>query len=142
MDMNKSFMLRKEDRQPQWRVIDAKDQVLGRLCATIADALRGKDKPEYTPHTDGGDYVVVLNCDKVQLTGKKWTDKIYVRYSGYRSGKKELTAREAVSRDPEFLIRHAVKGMLPKNRLSRQMIKKLKLYAGTDHPHTAQACEK
>lgn len=138
MDMNKSFMLRKEDRQPQWRVIDAKDQVLGRLCTVIADALRGKDKPEYTPHTDGGDYVIVLNCDKVHLTGKKWTDKMYVSYSGYRGGKKERSAREALARDPEFLIKNAVKGMLPKNRLSRQMIKKLKLYTGVDHPHVAQ----
>ena len=138
MDMNKTFFLRKEDRKPKWHVIDATDKVLGRLATSIADLLRGKGKAEYTPHTDGGDYVVVTNSEKIQLTGKKWTDKMYSRYSGWRSGLKTRSAEEAQKRDHTFLIRHAVKGMLPKNKLGRKMIQKLKIYAGTEHAHKAQ----
>ncbi len=138
MDMNKSFSLRKEDREPKWHVIDASGQVLGRLATQVADILRGKDKPEYTPHADAGDYVVITNCDKIVLTGNKWKDKIYESYSGWRSGKKERSAREVFEKDPSRIVTYAVKGMLPKNRLSRQIIKKLKVYAGDEHPHKAQ----
>lgn len=138
MDMNKSFMLRKEDRAPKWHLIDATDKVLGRLSTEIANILRGKDKPEFTPHGDAGDYVVVINCTKIKLTGKKWTDKIYYFYSGWRSGLKNRSAEELVKRDPSLLIVHSVKGMLPKNKLSDKLITKLKVYPGTEHPHKAQ----
>jgi large subunit ribosomal protein L13 len=138
MDMNKSFVLRKEDRQPVWRVIDATDKVLGRLSTEVAEALRGKDKPEFTKHEDAGDYVVVINCSKIKLTGNKWDQKMYQRYSGYRSGLKERTARQVFAKDPSEIIRLAVKGMLPKNRLSSQLHKKLKAYNGSEHPHSAQ----
>lgn len=138
MDMNKSFVLKKEDRDPSWRKIDASGQVLGRLCTQIAEILRGKDKPFYTPHTDSGDYVVVVNCEKIVLTGDKWEDKIYARYSGWRGGLKELSAKEVFAKDPRRLIIHGVKGMLPKNKLNRQIIKKLKVYKGADHSHKAQ----
>ena len=138
MDMNKSFFLKNEDRKPKWHVIDASDKVLGRLATSIADILRGKDKPEYTPHTDSGDYVVVTNCDKIVLTGNKWEDKIYKSYSGWRGGLKERSAQDVLKKDPSFLIKAAVKGMLPKNNLSRSIIKKLKVYTGSEHPHEAQ----
>lgn len=141
MNMNRSFVLKKEERKPQWRVIDAKGQVLGRLATKIADILRGKDKPYYTPHTDAGDYVVVINAEKVVLTGKKLEDKEYIRYSGWMSGKKVTTAKEMLQKHPTELIRHAVKGMLPKNKLNREIIKKLKLYVGEKHPHKAQVAE-
>ena len=135
MDMNTAFFLRREDRSPSWRLIDAEGKVLGRLATEIAEALRGKDKAEYTPHTDGGDYVVVINAEKVLLTGDKMRDKIYSRYTGYMGGLIETAARDVLKKHPTFLIEHAVKGMLPKNRLSRQIIKKLKVYAGPEHPH-------
>lgn len=138
MDMNRSFVLKKEARDPQWRVIDASGKSLGRLATNVSDILRGKDKPEYTPHTDSGDYVVVINCDKVVLTGNKWRDKIYRSYSGWRSGLKERSAQEVFEKDPTQLVKLAVKRMLPKNRLSRQIIKKLKIYTGSEHPHSAQ----
>ena len=138
MDMNKSFFLRKEDRAPQWRVIDAKNQILGRLSTQIADILRGKDKPEYTPHTDCGEYVVVLNANKIKLTGSKWDQKEYVSYSGWRSGRKVTTARDMLERHPDQIVRMAVKRMLPKNKLSDQMINKLKIYMDDVHPHEAQ----
>jgi len=138
MDMNKAFFLRNEDRNPKWHHIDATGMVLGRLCTQIADTLRGKDKSHYTPHTDAGDYVVVTNCDKIVLTGDKWDSKIYRTHSGYRGGLKELTAREVSKRHADHLIMHAVKGMLPKSKLSNAMIKKLKVYAGSAHPHEAQ----
>ena len=138
MNMNKSFVLKKEARTPQWRLIDAEGKVLGRLATQIADALRGKDKPYYTPHTDSGDYVVVINADKVVLTGNKWDDKEYVRYSGWFSGKKVATAQEMKEKHPTAIIELAVKGMLPKNKLNREIIKKLKVYTGTEHPHKAQ----
>jgi len=138
MDMNKTFFLKKEDREPRWHLIDATDKVLGRLATSIADILRGKDRPEYTPHTDSGDYVVVTNCEKIVLTGKKWDGKIYETFSGWRSGKKEKTAKEVLAKDPAILIRLAVKRMLPKNRLNEQIIKKLKIYSGSEHPHKAQ----
>lgn len=138
MDMNKSYILKNEEREPKWRKIDASGQVLGRLCTQIADILRGKDKPTYTPHTDSGDYVVVTNCEKIVLTGNKWDDKIYARFSGWRGGLKEPSAKDVFAKDPSRLIMHGVMGMLPKNKLNRQVIKKLKIYVGSEHPHQAQ----
>lgn len=138
MDMNRSFCLRKEDATPGWRVIDAEGKVLGRLATQIADALRGKDKAFYTPHTDSGDYIVVINAEKVVLTGNKLEGKIYDRYSGWMGGYKVTSAKDMLAKKPEFLIEHAVKGMLPKNKLSDKIIKKLKVYAGSEHPHKAQ----
>ena len=131
-------MLRKEDRQPKWHVLDAKDVVLGRLSTHVADLLRGTLKVDYTPHTDNGDYVVVINCSKIKLTGNKWEDKIYRSFSGWQGGLKERSAQDVFEKDPTRLIRSAVRGMLPKNRLSRQMIKRLKPYVGDEHPHKAQ----
>lgn len=138
MNFNRTFFLRKEDRAPKWRLIDAEGQILGRLATTIAEALRGKDKALYTPHTDGGDYVIVINAEKVVLTGKKLTDKIYDRYSGWQGGYKTVSARDVLAKNPTRVLMHAVKGMLPKNTLSNTVIKKLKLYAGKEHPHQAQ----
>ncbi len=138
MDMNRAFFLRKEDRDPRWRVIDAEGKVLGRLATEIAEILRGKDKAHYTPHTDAGDYVVVVNAEKIVLTGNKLEDKEYARYSGWMGGLKITTAEELLNKYPERLIEFAVKGMLPKNKLSRQIIGKLKVYAGPHHPHIAQ----
>lgn len=138
MDFNKSFRLRKEDSNPQWRIVDAEGQILGRLATKIADTLRGKNKPNYTPHTDGGDYVIVINADKIKLTGDKWQGKIYDRYTGYIGGYKTMTAQELREKHPIKLVEKAVKGMLPKNKLNRQIYKKLKVYAGAEHPHEAQ----
>ncbi len=138
MNFNKTFYLRKEDSNPQWIHLDAEDQVLGRLATKIADILRGKDKPEYTPHADAGDYVVVTNAEKIKLTGKKLKDKEYVRYTGWIGGYKVRTAEEMLKKDPTQVIMLAVKRMLPKNTLSSQVIKKLKVYAGAVHPHKAQ----
>ena len=136
--MNRSFVLKKEDRKPQWHVIDAKGKILGRLATQIADILRGKNTPLYTPHADAGDYVVVINAKEIALSGNKWEDKEYISYSGWFGGKKVLTAKDVHQKDPSELVRHAVKGMLPKNKLNRQILKKLKVYAGTEHPHKAQ----
>ena len=122
----------------EWVLIDATDQVLGRLATTAARILRGKHKPQYTPHVDTGDFVIVINADKVCVTGSKETDKVYYRHSGYPGGLKSETFAEAMSRHPERVIEHAVKGMLPKNTLGRKMGLKLKVYAGPDHPHAAQ----
>src|SRR3972149_1447204 len=138
MDMNRTFFMRKEDRSPRWLVVDATDKVLGRLCTQVADMLRGKTKATYTPNTDAGDYVVVTNCDKIKLTGKKWTDKMYASFSGYRSGLKETSARDLFAKDPSRLIILGVRGMLPKNKLNRTNLKKLKVYVGSKHPHEAQ----
>jgi large subunit ribosomal protein L13 len=137
-NMNSAFYLRTEDRAPQWKLIDAEGKILGRLATEIADMLRGKDKPYYTPHTDCGDYVVVINAEKVALTGDKWNQKQYERYSGYIGGYKVDTAREVREKRPTDLLYLAVKRMLPKNRLSSAMINKLKLYVGAEHPHAAQ----
>lgn len=138
MDMNKAFRLKTEARDPKWRVMDAKDQVLGRLATQLADILRGKDKPYYSPDVDTGDYVIVINAKKIKLTGNKWAGKVYDRYSGYIGGYKTKTAQEMRDKQPEEIIRLAVKRMLPKNKLNRQVFKKLKVYAGTQHPHKAQ----
>ena len=138
MSMNSAFFKKKEDRSPQWRLIDAEGKILGRLATEIAEILRGKDKAEYTPHTDCGDYVIVINAEKVALTGDKLKNKIYARYTGYMGGLRETSARDMLKKHPTHLVEHAVKGMLPKNRLSNQIIKKLKVYAGSEHPHKAQ----
>jgi len=138
MDMNRTFFLRKEDCKAKWHLIDASDQVLGRMATQIADLLRGKVKAEFTPHNNCGDYVVVVNCDKIKLTGDKWDQKIYKRHSGWQSGLKTRTAQEMLDTKPTDIVKLAVKGMLPKNRLSRQIIKRLKLYTGQEHPHIAQ----
>lgn len=138
MDMNKTFFLHKEDRRPQWRLIDAKGEILGRLACKIANALRGKDKPYFTPHDDAGDYVVVINADKVALTGDKWEGKMYERYTGWIGGYRVTKAKDLLAKHPTQLIEFAVHGMLPKNKLNRQIIKKLKVYAGDQHPHAAQ----
>lgn len=124
--------------QHNWYVVDGTNQTVGRMCARIAAVLRGKNKPYYTPHVDCGDYIVVINADKVKFTGSKIDDKTYINFSGYPGGKREETARSLLSRRPEVVIERAVKGMLPKNRLGRKMYKKLFVYAGAGHPHAAQ----
>ncbi len=126
----------------KWYVIDAEGKTLGRLAAKIASVLRGKHKPEFTPNLPVGDYVIVVNAEKVRLTGKKLEDKIYTRYSGYQGGLKRIPAGEMLKRHPERVIERAVWGMLPKNRLGRKLFKRLKVYAGPDHPHAAQKPEK
>jgi large subunit ribosomal protein L13 len=123
----------------EWYLVDAEGKTLGRLATTIADTLRGKNKPQFTPHVDTGDFVVVVNAEKITVTGKKLDEKIYYRHSGYPGGLKERTLREQLERRPTEVLRKAVKGMLPRNRLSRQQITKLKIYAGPEHPHEAQA---
>ena len=122
----------------QWVVIDATDEVLGRLASQVAKILRGKNKPSYTPHVDCGDYVIVINADKVKLTGKKMTDKVYTRHTGFPGVQRFATPADFLARRPEFVIEHAVKGMLPKTRLVEAVLKNLKVYAGAEHPHAAQ----
>jgi large subunit ribosomal protein L13 len=122
-----------------WYVVDAEGQTLGRLATRIADTLRGKRKPEYTPHVDTGDFVVVVNADKIAVTGKKLDDKIYYRHSGYPGGLRSRTLREELDRRPTEVLRRAVKGMLPRNRLARAQLRKLRIYVGPEHPHEAQA---
>ncbi len=138
MDMNKAFFLRKEDRTPQWRLIDAEGKVVGRLATEIANILRGKDKAVYTPHTDSGDYVVVINVDKIIFTGDKMVEKTYNWYTGWIGGLKSLTAEQIMAKDPARILHHAVRGMLPKTKMGRAVIKKLRIYAGSQHPHQAQ----
>lgn len=138
MDFNRAFFLKKEERKPRWIVIDAKGKVLGRLATKIADMLRGKDKPMYTPHADAGDYVIVINAQDVALTGKKWSGKLYETYTGWMGGYKVKTAEELMAKHPTRLIELAVQRMLPKNKLSRQLMKKLLIYKGPEHPHQAQ----
>ena len=137
----KTFSAKKEEVQRKWYLIDAEDKVLGRMASKIAERLRGKHKPIYTPHVDTGDFIIVTNADKVLLTGKKLKQKIYYRHSGYPGGLKSITTEELKQKKPEELIRLVVKGMLPKNRLGRQMIRKLKVHAGAEHPHQAQNTE-
>jgi len=129
------------DNQGKWYVIDAENAVLGRLATQVATHLRGKHNPAFTPHVDTGDWVVVINAEKVLLTGRKWDQKFYHRHSGYIGGLTSISARKLREKRPEDLIRFAVKGMLPKNRLGRKLVKKLKVYAGNEHPHTAQQPE-
>ena len=143
MDHNsfKTFSAKPGSVEHAWYVIDAENAIVGRLATRVASVLRGKHKPIYTPHVDTGDFVVVVNADKARFTGKKETDKVYFRHSNYPGGVTEQSPREVRRKYPERLIEHAVKGMLPKNALGRQMIKKLKVYAGPEHPHAAQQPE-
>jgi large subunit ribosomal protein L13 len=134
----KTFSAKKEEVKRDWYVIDAEGKTLGRLASRIAHRLRGKHKPIFTPHVDTGDFIVVTNAEKIKLTGNKMKNKNYYHYSGYPGGLKVRTAEELLRKKPSELLHHAVKGMLPKNRLGRTLIKKLKVYAGTDHPHQAQ----
>lgn len=134
----KTFLPKVEHDERKWHLVDADDQVLGRVAVKIADILRGKDKPVFTPHIDAGDFVVVVNAEKIKLTGQKETGKFYMTYSGWRSGDKYKSVAEVREKHPERILTQAVKGMLPKNRLGSQMLKKLKVYSGPDHPHSAQ----
>jgi large subunit ribosomal protein L13 len=134
----KTFVAKPSDRQRDWVIVDATGQTLGRLATQIADVLRGKRKPTYTPHIDTGDFVVVVNAEKIAVTGNKRADKLYHRHSGYPGGLKTRTLNDMLERRPEEVIRIAVKGMLPRNRLARKQLTKLKVYAGPDHPHAAQ----
>lgn len=131
----------KEQVEQKWYVVDAEGKVLGRLAAQIATVLRGKHKPVFTPHLDCGDYVIVVNAEKVKLTGKKYTQKEYFRHSGYPGGSKFIPFKRMLERHPDRVIRLAVRGMLPHNRLGRKLLKKLKVYEGGEHPHTAQKPE-
>jgi large subunit ribosomal protein L13 len=137
----KTQFAKKGDIERKWYVVDAKDAVLGRLAVKVATYIRGKNKPVFTPNVDTGDFVIVINADKVRLTGNKTADKVYYHHSGYIGGIKSVTAKELLETKPEEIIEKAVWGMLPKNRLGRTMIKKLKVYKGADHPHKAQAPE-
>ncbi len=136
--MKDTYMQKKETVERNWYVIDAEGQNLGRLATKVAHILRGKNKPTFTPHVDCGDYVIVINASKVNLTGNKLEDKVYYNHSGYTGGLRERTASEMIEKYPEEMIERAVKGMLPKGRLGRQMYKKLFVYAGSEHPHQAQ----
>lgn len=137
----KTYVANPATRERNWLVVDASGQTLGRLATQIADALRGKRKPEYTPHVDTGDFVVVVNAEKVSVTGKKREEKLYYRHSGYPGGLRSRTLGELLERKPEEVLRLAVRGMLPRNRLGRAQLRKLKIYAGPDHPHEAQKPE-
>lgn len=136
-----TFMAKAEAVDRKWYVVDAKDLVLGRMSSQVAMILRGKNKPIFTPHCDTGDYVVIINADKVKLTGKKLDQKIYFHHSGYPGGLKETPYRKLIAERPEFAVRHAIVGMLPKGPLGRQMATKLHIYAGAEHPHQAQKPE-
>lgn len=134
----KTFLPKVDIQARKWHVIDANGAVLGRLAVRVADVLRGKDKPVFTPHLDAGDFVVVINAEKVVLTGKKETDKQFMSYSGWKGGERYRSVAEVRRQHPEQLVMHAVKGMLPKNRLGSRLLTKLKVYKGTTHPHAAQ----
>ena len=134
----KTFSPTPKDINREWFVVDAQDQVLGRLASQIAHRLRGKHKPEFAPHMDNGDFIVVVNCEKIKVTGKKLTDKKYYRHSGWVGGLKTIRLGDMLADKPARVLTAAVRGMLPKNRLGRAMLKKLKIYAGSEHPHTAQ----
>lgn len=137
----KTQFAKKGEVERKWYVVDARDAILGKLATKIATYLRGKNKPVFTPHVDTGDFIIVINAEKVRLTGNKLTDKVYYHHSGYIGGIKAETAKEMLDKHPERIIEKAVWGMLPKNSLGRQMIKKLKVYKGTEHPHKAQSPE-
>ena len=136
--MMKTYQAKKEEVTRDWVLVDAEDKILGRLASGIAHRLRGKHKTIYAPYMDTGDFVIVVNADKISLTGKKLTDKVYYHHSGYPGGIKAITAGKMLREKPAEVLRTAVKGMLPKNTLGRAMLKKLKIYAGGDHPHEAQ----
>lgn len=137
----KTFVAKEHEIEKKWYLVDAKDKVLGRLASRIAMRLRGKHKPIFTPHADTGDFIVVVNAEKIALTGRKWDEKVYYRHSGYMGGLKETPVRKLLEKNPGDILRFAVKGMLPKNSLGRRQLKKLKVYAGVDHPHRAQKLE-
>lgn len=137
-DTVKTYYAKPNEVEREWFVIDATDQVLGRVAAKAAQILKGKHKPQYTPHVDTGDFVIIVNADKIRVTGTKAQNKVYSRHSGFPGGLKQETFTEAMQKHPERVIEHAVKGMLPKNTLGRQMAKKLKVYVGPEHPHQAQ----
>lgn len=137
--MKTTKMLTREEADQKWYVVDAKDKVLGRLATKVADVLRGKHKPTFTPNADIGDFVIVVNADKVKLTGKKMTDKVYYHHTGFMGGLKSTTPEKVLGgRHPERIVEWAVRGMLPKSRLGDRLFTKLKVYAGPDHPHKAQ----
>ncbi len=138
----KTFVAKEKEVSKKWYLVDAKDRVVGRIATQIAMRLRGKHKPIFTPYADTGDFVVVVNADKVILTGRKWDNKIYYHHTGYIGGLKQITAKKLLEKKPEDILRFAVRGMLPKNSLGRRQLKKLKIYAGSDHPHEAQQLEK
>lgn len=137
----KSYIAKPQEVERKWYVLDAEGKTLGRLASEAASILRGKKKPIYTPHVDTGDYVIIINAEKVEVTGKKRQEKIYKRHTGYPGGLREITFEKLLARNPEEILRHAVKGMLPKGPLGREMAKKLKVYAGPDHKHAAQKPE-
>jgi large subunit ribosomal protein L13 len=137
----KTPLIKQENINPKWHVVDARGKALGRLASRVALLLRGKNKPTFAPHQDTGDFVVVINAQKVTLTGKKWKEKIYTHHSGYPGGLKQASAEKIAEKKPERLITMAVQGMLPKNKMGRKLIKKLKVYAGDAHPHEAQQPE-
>lgn len=134
----KTFSPTPADIKREWFVVDAENQILGRMAAQLAHRLRGKHKPEFAPHMDNGDFIVVINCEKIAVTGKKLETKMYYRHSGYPGGLKETNLEKMLQKKPDQVIMNAVRGMLPKNRLGRAMLKKLKVYSGSEHPHTAQ----
>ena len=134
----KTYSLKKEEVQRNWFVVDATDRVLGRVATKIADKIRGKDKPSFTPHTDGGDYVIVINAEKIKVTGSKFNNKMYYRHSLYPGGLKSQSFKELNQKNPERVIEEAVKGMLPKNKLGKSIIKKLKVFQGPNHDHESQ----
>jgi large subunit ribosomal protein L13 len=137
----KSFVAKETEVDKKWYVVDAKDKILGRLATQIAMRLRGKHKPIFTPHADTGDFIIVVNAEKVSMTGNKWDKKIYYHHTGYTGGLKQISARKLREKKPEDIIRFAVRRMLPKNSLGRRQLKKLKIYAGPGHPHQAQQPE-
>ncbi len=139
MDMNKTYFLKTADRSPRWHIIDASGKIVGRLATQIADILRGKDRPTFTQHIDAGDYVVVINAEKVKFTGDKLEQKEYQWYTGYIGGLKTLTAKQMLEKKPEEILYHAVKGMLAHTKMSRAQLRKLLIYKGDKHPHAAQA---
>jgi large subunit ribosomal protein L13 len=138
----KTFVAKEQDIKKKWYLVDARGKVLGRLATHIAMRLRGKHKPVFTPHADTGDFVVVINADKLVLTGNKWDNKLYSRHTGYIGGLKQVSAKKLLEKKPEDILRFAVRGMLPKNSLGRRQLKKLKIYSGSDHPHQAQQADK
>jgi large subunit ribosomal protein L13 len=137
-----TYVAKEQEISKKWYLVDAKDRVLGRLATQIAMRLRGKHKPVFTPHADTGDFIVVINANKVTLTGRKWDKKVYYRHTGYIGGLKEISAKKLLEKKPEDILRFAVRGMLPKNSLGRRQLKKLKIYSGSEHPHQAQQLEK
>ncbi len=128
----------RETVEIQWHLVDAEGQTLGRMASEVARILRGKHKPDFTPHVDGGDHVVIINADKIHLSGKKWDQKEYIRHTGYPGGQRMKTANQVMAKKPTFMVEKAIRGMLPKNKLGRRMFSKLHVYQGSEHPHEAQ----